>query len=398
MPGRVLVGISVGWIPLAFLFDGLTVLGLPVRLGDAAGPGTIGLVSFAGLAAGVAVQPIAGRLSDRLRDRFDRRAFLALASLPALAGLWVMAGTTGLAAAVGGYVLAQLGAGAIQAAQQTLIPEHAPADSRGRAAGLRSAFDVGGALLAFLAIGLLLGGNLVPVAIATSAVVVVAVGLAFALVPRTGQGEVRPAGGEPRPRAPLPDGLASLVAARFLFLLGTYAVGRFLLLLVAERLGLDPAAVVDEAGGLLAAFTLATALAAIPLGLLADRVARTRLMVAGAAISAAGCLVLVPAAGLAGVAAGGLAMSIGTAAFITANWAALTDIVPATESGRLMGIASIGTGFAAAAAGLVGWPIELAGFGPALVLAAVAMAASPIALRPWAARRAAAIPEGAVAR
>jgi hypothetical protein len=46
------------WLPLAFLFDGLTILVLPLRLG--ADAGTLGLGSFAGLAIGAAVQLLAG--------------------------------------------------------------------------------------------------------------------------------------------------------------------------------------------------------------------------------------------------------------------------------------------------------------------------------------------------
>ena len=379
MSRRVLLGISLGWIPLAFLFDGLTVLVLPVRLGEGAGTGTTGLVSFAGLAAGMAVQPLAGIISDRLRARVDRRWFLALAALPAIAGLWLVAGTRGLAAGVAGYMLAQVGAGAIQAGQQTLIPEYAPAGSRGRAAGLRSAFDVGGAFLAFLAVGLLLAFGLTVVAIVVTAIVAVAVGLTILLLPH-GDREAPPPAGARSGRNRLPDGLASLIAARFLFLLGAYAVGRFLLLLVAARLGVDPVAAADEAGGLLAALALVTALAALPFGRLADRLSRRRLMVAGAGLSAAGSLLLVPSAGRAGVAAGGLVMAIGTAGFITANWAAMTDLVPAADAGGFMGVAGLGTGLAAALAGLVGWPIEWAGFGPVLVIAAIVMAGSPLVL------------------
>ena len=67
-----------------------------------------------------------------------------------------------------------------------------------------------------------------------------------------------------------PTHYVSLATAAF-FGLGTYAVGRFLVLLVADRLGIDPARAVDEAGGLLALLSLATAIAAIPIGRLADR-------------------------------------------------------------------------------------------------------------------------------
>ncbi len=367
---RLLFGVSVLWIPLAFLFDGVTVLLLPVRLsGDAT---MIGLVSFVGLGLAAALQPVAGWLSDRTRARLDRRLFIALAAAPALLGLWLLAGTTGLAAAVAGYVVLQLGGAAIQAGQQTLIPEHVDAEARGRAAGLKSAFDVGGAFVAFLVIGTLLAsGDLGPTALVVTIVLVGAIALVMALVPRA------PASpGSTRGARSIPPGLAPLVLARFLFLFGTYAVGRFLVLLVAERLGIPPERAVDEAGWLLALFTLATAAAAIPLGRVADRRPRRALMVPGAIVAAIGIAVLIPTSGVAGVLAGGLLMSLGTAAFVTGNWAATTDLVPAGEAGRLMGIANLGTGLAAAAAGALGPLIEIAGFVPALLVAAIVSAAA----------------------
>src|SRR3954471_11334739 len=138
---RLLVGVSVLWIPLAFLFDGVTVLVLPLRVGGDASQ--LGLVSFAGLAVAAGLQAVAGRAGDRYRSRLDRRAFLAIAAIPTILGVWLLVGSAGLLAATFGYLVVQVGATAIQAAQQTLIPEHVPPPERGRVSGLKAAFDVG---------------------------------------------------------------------------------------------------------------------------------------------------------------------------------------------------------------------------------------------------------------
>lgn len=373
MRPRLLLGISILWLPLAFLFDGVTVLVLPLRLGG--GAGELGLVSLVGLGIAAALQPVAGVLSDRVRDRVDRRGFVAIAAVPAVLGLWVLVATTGVAAAAVGYVALQVGATAIQAGQQTLIPEHVAAEGRGRASGLKSAFDVGGALVAFVVLGATLASGDLRAAATVSTVVLVAGVLAtIALVPGC------------RGRAVtsrsirIPPGLGSLVVARFLFLFATYAVGRFLLLLVAERLGMAPDHAADEAGGLLAAFTLVTAGAAVVAGWLADQLHHRALMLGGAIVAAIGIVVLVPPAGLPGLIAGGLLMSGGTAAFVSANWAATTALVPATSAGSLMAIANLGTALAAAAAGLLGPVIEAAGFAPALAVAAAASAAAVVPL------------------
>jgi MFS family permease len=164
-------------------------------------------------------------------------------------------------------------------------------------------------------------------------------------------------------------------------------VGRFLLLLVAERLGIPPERAAAETAGLLALFTLATAGAALPFGWLADRIPERQLMTFGAVAAAMGIAFLVPVAGVAGLVVGGLLMSLGTAAFVTANWAATAALAAAPEAGRLMGVANLGTALAAAAAGLFGPLIDLAGFGSALLVAAVLCAAAIVPLRATSLRR-----------
>jgi len=374
MRTRLLLGVSVLWIPLAFLFDGVTVLMLPVRLGGDAT--SLGLVSLVGLGIGAGLQPIAGWASDRLRHRLDRRVFTTVAVVPALLGLGLLAGTGSIVGAVIGYVLVQAASTSIQAGQQTLIPEHVSHVQRGRAAGLKSAFDVGGAFVAFLVLGALLAaGNLVAAAAVSAAVLVVAVVLMLVLVPRVD----RTVATIVHTRS-LPPGLVPLILARFLFLFGTYAVGRFLVLLIADRLRIPADQALDEAGGLLALLALVTAAAALVFGWLADRRERTDLMVLGAVLAVAGILLLMPSGGLAGVVAGGMVMSLGTAAFMTSNWAATTDVVPRAEAGRLMAIANLGTGLAAAAAGILGPLIDAAGFAPALLIAGAASAGAVVPL------------------
>lgn len=366
------IGLSVLWLPLAFLFDGVTVLILPMRLG--ADAGTIGLVSMAGLGLAAAAQPMAGWLSDRLRGQVDRRAFLAVAAVPAVLGLWLLVGTTTLVGAVIAYVVIQVAATSMQAAQQTLVPEHLDRVEQGRGAGLKTAFDIGGSFLAFLVIGaVLVSGDVTAAAGVITLLIVVAVALVFLLVPAR-QRLPTPV----RQGVRLPEGLRTLIVARFLFLFATYGVGRFLVLLVAERSGLDPARAVGDAAGMLAMFTLATAAGAVAVGWVADRRSRRDIMVAGALIAAVGIAVLLPPAGLPGVVAGGLLMSLGTAAFVTANWAATTTLAGRDDAGRLMAIANLGTGLAAAAAGALGLIIERAGFAPALLIAATASAAAII--------------------
>jgi MFS family permease len=385
MTSRLAIGVSVLWIPLAFLFDGVTVLLLPTRLAGMTDPASaVGAISFVGIAAGLAVQPLAGLLTDRLRTRVDRRLVMVVVAVPTLAALWLLAGAQTVALVAGSYLVVQVAASILQSGQQTLIPEHIPAAARGRTGGLKTAFDLGGAFLAFLILGTLLaGGDATAAAGAISIVLVATLGLVWVLVPPT-LGRTPPA---PRASTGLPDGFIRLVTARFLFLLGTYGIGRFLLLLIADRLSLDPARATDETGAYLALFTLVGAVSGVTFGRLVDRVDSLSVMRLGAVLSAIGIVSLLPAAGSAGVLAAGSIMAVGTAAFVSANWAATTDVVPGPDAGRLMGIANFGTGGAAACAGLFGPLISAAGFVPAIVLSLVATLASLAPLASRASRR-----------
>jgi MFS family permease len=79
---RMLIGVSLFWLALSMLFDGLNILVLPVQLSALAEEETqatrLGLSTFLGLMAGALIQPVAGALSDRLRPRLGRKGFIGI--------------------------------------------------------------------------------------------------------------------------------------------------------------------------------------------------------------------------------------------------------------------------------------------------------------------------------
>src|SRR5215211_7356069 len=89
---RLLVGISVFWLALSMLSDGLT---------------TLALLTFAGLVVGMLVQPAAGLLSDRLRGRWGRRGTIALGGVLTLPALALFGAGRTLPALFVAYVLIQ---------------------------------------------------------------------------------------------------------------------------------------------------------------------------------------------------------------------------------------------------------------------------------------------------
>ena len=361
---RALLGISIFWLALSLLGDGMTTLVLPAHLlgltDETSRATTLGLLTSVGLLAGMLVQPLAGAWSDRLRPRWGRRGPLALGALLILPMLGLFSLATSVALALLVYVLLQAAAAIAQAAQQGFIPDLVPPEWRGTAAGLKGFMDLGGALLGFVLLGQLLGdGRLSGALVAIGVVVIVALLLTLGLV-RESQPVAAPA---PK-RVTLADALrfdprrhpvfAWLVVSRFLFLLGTYAVGRFFLFFVAGRLGLSAERAAEEAGLLLAGLTLVTVLATVPAGWAADRLGRLPLMLAGATLSGAGTLLLILADSADRILLFGGLMALGSAAFTSASWAMTADVAPSAEAARFMGLANIGTAGAAAVAGLMG--------------------------------------------
>lgn len=370
---RTAIGVSVGWVGISMISDGLPSLLLPHRLlldGETDAT-TLGVATLLAIGAAALVQPFAGAWSDRV-GRFPA---IAAGCAAAILGLGLLLAPGG---ALPGTFIALLGLSLAQAGHQALLPDHVEREWHGRASGLKGAFDVGGAFVGFLLLAALLGAGQSLAAVAVLGAVLVG-GFVVARILL-----VRPEG--PR-TAPAPvfgayrldlraDGsLLMLVAARFLFLLGIYAVGRFLVLFIVERLGRTADAAAAEGGTVLAVLALVTVVASVPSGWLADRIGRRPVMIAGGACAGAGIAMLPLATGLPALLAIGGLLAVGSAAFGAASWGSLADLVADRDAGRLLGIANLGTAGAAALAGAFGLVIDAAGYGPAFALAAVASVA-----------------------
>ena len=361
---RLFLGISIFWIPLALIFDGLSVLVLPYRLTGLLG-GTyratvLGLLTFTGFLLGMLIQPIAGLASDRLRQKRGRISFIAAGALLMLLSIFLFSLSQSLVAIIIAYVSILIGANVSQAAQQGFIPDLVPTTLRGKAAGFREFADLGGAFLGFLIIGeLLAAGRFDSALVLISAVVIVSLLLIIALVRETPQGNPTFADKLTvltvfRIDRHQHGSFLRLVLSRFFFLLGVYAIGRFFLYFIADRLGLGSGAAALQAGSILAAVTLVSVLASPFAGWMADRFGRIRPMMVGSGLSAIGAALLITARTNFSILLFGGIMSVGSAVFATANWASLTELVPRSEAARFLGLANIGKAGAAAAAGLFG--------------------------------------------
>ena len=385
---RSVIGVSVGWLGISMIADGLPALVLPYMM---AGLGSsdatsLGLVTLVALGAAGLVQPLAGRFSDR----HGRVGVLAVGVASAMAGLALVAVAQSLELIVVGFVVTMLGVGIAQAGQQPLLAEHVSPMSRGGASGAKNVFDVGGALLGFALLAALLGRGALAEAMAVLAVTLAAAaGLGLVLLRGARRSAAEQAAWAPAEQRPLPADkpdlraqLLRLVVARFLFLLGVYVVGRYLFVFVAAAGGQSPEAAAELAGTVLVALAALTVVASLPAGWLTDLLGRRTMMLAGGLIGSAGIATMALASGLALLLAGGALLALGSAAFSAASWAALVDGSAGADAGRLLGLANLGTVGAAAVAGTFGMLIDLGssfapgagflvGFGLAAICAAI---------------------------
>ncbi|MDQ3006054.1 MAG: MFS transporter [Chloroflexota bacterium] len=397
---RLLIGISVFWLPLSMLFDGINTLVLPLQISELAEQNAratnLGLLTFIGLLAGAFVQPLAGALSDRWQSLLGRKWFIGIGLLLSLASLLFFSIFHNIFGVLAGYLAIQVSASIAQAGQQGLIPDLVDENQRGLASGLKGFMDIMGAMLGFVILGQLLSSDQPSLALGAIAVTLIVFYLiAVLLTPEDKPTYNVAAGNTAIPinqvfRLDLTQHaiFARLLVARFLFLLGIYAIGRFLLFFVAERLGLPANQAAGQAGNLLAGLALITILASPLTGWLADRVGRLPLMAAGTVLATVSALMLIWANSTAQILLFGGLMSLGSAAFAGGSWALTADLVPKGSSARFFGLANFSTAGSAAVAGLLGpiidWVERISpgnGYTILFIVAAIAFLASVLPLR-----------------
>ena len=116
-------------------------LTIAVRVAQIADPAQkmsqLGLILGIGALASIIATPIWGHISDRTRARIGRRKLWMIVGVAGGgAGLLLMSATQNIVVFGGGWVIAQVGFNANQAALNALLPDHVPEEQRGRVSGL----------------------------------------------------------------------------------------------------------------------------------------------------------------------------------------------------------------------------------------------------------------------
>ncbi len=143
------------------------------------------------------------------------------------------------------------------------------------------------------------------------------------------------------------------VVNRLLFLAAVTSVQAYAPYFLMYAFKIDRDAAASMTGTLVMFVGIFTLLSAFPSGWLADRIGRNRLIALSGVLAAVGNALLLGTIWLPSMAliytAGGF-IGLATGLFMTANWALGTDLVPAEQAGRYLGISNL----AGAGAGIVG--------------------------------------------
>ena len=371
------VKISLMSLAITALWQSLHSIILPIRILDFVGESQkntyLGILTFWGLILAMLAQPIAGALSDRSGWALGRRRpYIAGGVLALVFFLFIFGAAPGYGLLFAGYALMQVSSNVIQGPYQAFIPELVPAARRGLASGVKNLAEILGGAILVLITPLLInhytageGTYWLWLALAIPGGLLLAAGLGTVLWVR--EPRVKPV----RQAKPLWATILStfrldlsrdrafvwFLISRLLVFMSLATIQQFALYFFQDVVGVENPA--SASANFIVVAVVGMMIAAYPAGRLCDRLGR-KPIASGAALLGAGAvlmiillpkeynLLLVPA----------LLLGIALGAFSTTNWAMATDLVPAGEEARYLGIANMATAGGAALARLIGPVID----------------------------------------
>jgi MFS family permease len=147
------------------------------------------------------------------------------------------------------------------------------------------------------------------------------------------------------------------VINRLAFLVGIVNLSTFAVYFIQARLGYERETAAGPAALLMTVVGVFILVVAFPSGWLSDRVGRKPVLAASGLLAALGTLIALLSTSLTVIYIGGSIIGIAAGLFYTANWALGTDIVPAGQAGRYLGISNLAGAGAGAVGAYIGGPI-----------------------------------------
>jgi MFS family permease len=359
LPMNMLVTLSVYWLGILTIQFGLGTQIVPTMVEDMVGVENSGaglaVINLVAVVASILVQPTVGMISDYTITRWGRRKpYIFIGGLFDMLFLYGIATSDTFLVLVAFYFLIQVSSNFAQGPFQGYVPDLVPARQVGTASGLMGLMIVTGSIVGagIAMFGLQEGGSLFAATLALGAVEIVAM---LIVVIRVDEGTAGPKRTMSWPRVALSawgtdilreTSVLWLLVVRLLFL-GSSAAATSLGLYYFQRThGMSQ----GDASQFLFYTTVVVAgmsgLASIPGARLSDRFGRKPVIYGGMALTAIGLLglALAPTPELAIVLF--VPAGIGIGAFLSVDWALMSDVIPKHTSARYMGILNAGTALA----------------------------------------------------
>jgi Na+/melibiose symporter-like transporter len=365
------IKISIFGAALSVLWPCLHTIIIPLRLLEFAPEAQkntyLGLMTFAGSMIAVFVQPLAGALSDRFGSPLGRRRpFILVGTLLALFFLPSIGFSGSFPFLLLGYCLLQVATNIAQGPFQGFIPDMVPEGRRGIASGAKSLAEVlggvaflrliayfmdnyatdGGAIWLWLAIGL-------PGLILLVGMIVTMLTVKEQPSSPSGQPSVaKTLAGAYKIDVKRHMSFVWFLLSRLFILMAMVVLQTFALYFIRDVVHHpNPAGVAADLMITVGVFLL---LAVYPAGQLSDRFGRKPIILFSGFIGVVGILVLFFTRSYLGTLVCGGLLGISSGVFLSTNWALATDLVPAGEEARYLGLTNIATAGAGALARLTG--------------------------------------------
>ncbi len=366
-----LVTLSVYWFGIVIIWGGLNKIILPAMIEDQPGGAEnlgvlLAILVTVGVIAPIAIQPTVGMISDYTVTRWGRRKpYIFVGALLDVVFLFGIATSQTYLALVAFYFLLQLSSNFAQGPFQGYVPDLVPKRQVGLASGLMGTMIVLGTIAGVgIATFGVNSGNLFLATLALGVVEVVTMLILVSTVhegtaaPRRTQswlGVARSAWATDILRE---SSVLWLLVVRLLFL-GAYAATSLALPYFQRAHGMSRGDAADTVFIGTAIVGVMTAIAAIPGARISDRVGRKPVIWAAAVIAGIGLLGVALAPTPEFAIASFVPFGIGMGAFLSVDWALMTDVIPKHTSGRYMGILNAGTAMAEPVFLIIAGPLAL---------------------------------------
>jgi Na+/melibiose symporter-like transporter len=358
LPLSQLVTLSIYWLGILTIMNGLGSLILPARIEDMLGPDLAGIgiavVNGVAMIAPIIVQPTVGVLSDYTITRWGRRKpYIFIGGLLDIVFLYGIATSDTFLTLVAFYFLIQVSSNFAQGPFQGYVPDLVPARQVGLASGLMGLMLVGGTIVGVLIANVgLQTGSIVAATMALGAVELVAM---LIVVTRVREGTSGPKRTMSWGRLALSawgtdilreKSVIWLLLVRLLFL-GATAATSFALFYFDRTHGLtrEEASTMVTVGTIIIGLT--SLVATIPGARVSDRLGRKPVIYGGMVLLALGLVGLIVAPSPSVAVALFVPAGLGIGTFLSVDWALMSDVIPKHTSARYMGILNAGTALAA---------------------------------------------------